>query len=127
MYDNYNYPPGADTPDAPWNQRDNKELKFDVEVCVQFVKTMPLHTSDYFTKAETIGDDIEDFYYVNTDHNWKGDYENECYTIPEMLTELKSMIEKELPSATGQRKTRLIGMLRDCQGWEQFDFYAEQV
>lgn len=20
MYDNYNYPPGADTPSAPWNQ-----------------------------------------------------------------------------------------------------------
>lgn len=126
MYDNYNYPPGADTPDAPWNQ-DNKELAFDVEVNVQLVKTMPLHTSDYFTETDTNGDDIEDFHTVCANHDWEPDYENECYTIPEMLEELKSMIEKELPAATGQRKTRLIGMLRDCQGWEQFDFYAEQV
>jgi len=26
MYDNYNYPAGADTPDAPWNQVELKDI-----------------------------------------------------------------------------------------------------
>ena len=30
--DNYNYPMGADTPDAPWNQEIPEMEKYDVEV-----------------------------------------------------------------------------------------------
>ena len=54
-------------------------------------------------------------------------YESECFTIPEMLDELKHMIEKELPMTTGDRRIRLRGMLADCQGWTQEKFYAETL
>lgn len=124
--DNYAYPVGADTSDAPWNQRDNENIGFEVEVSVTLVKSMTLHTSDYFTETDTNGDDIEDFHTVCAYHDWEPDYEDECYTIPEMLEELKSMIEKELPTATGQRRFRLQGMLKDCQGWTKEEFYAEE-
>lgn len=127
MYDNYNYPMGADTPDAPWNQRDNEEQVFDVDVNVQLVKTMPLYTSDYFTETDTNGDDIDDFRTVCADHNWEQDYKEQHYTIPEMLEELKKYLESELPMSKGERRIRLRDMLADCQGWEQFDFYAEQA
>lgn len=30
MYDNYNYPPGADTPNAPWNQVEPPEIEAEV-------------------------------------------------------------------------------------------------
>ena len=90
------------------------------------MKKIILHTSDYFTDTDTNGDDIEDFHTVCANHDWEPDYEDECYTIPEMLEELKSMIEKELPSSTGKRRIRLQGMLKDCQGWTKEEFYAEE-
>lgn len=57
---NYAYPAGADTREAPWNKRDNDVEGFEVEVRATFVKTMTLHTSDYFTDTDTNGDDIEE-------------------------------------------------------------------
>ena len=124
--DNYNYPAGADTCDAPWNEREYPALGFDVEVSVQLVKTVELHTDDYFTDTDLNGDDLEDFHTVNAGHDWEADYEDECYTIPEMLEELQHMIEKELATATGTRRNRLRRMLADCQGWKQEEFHAEE-
>ena len=125
--DNYNYPAGADTSDAPWNERESPALGFDVEVSVRLVKTVELHTTDYFTDTDVTGDDLEDFHTVNAGHDWEPDYEDECYTIPEMLEELQHMIEKELATATGTRRTRLRRMLGDCQGWKQEEFYTEEL
>lgn len=124
---NYAYPAGADTSDAPWNQRDNRVLEFDVEVSVQLVKVLPLPTSDYFTETDTNGDDIEDFHTVYAGHDWEQDYENGHYTIPEMLEELKRYLESELPMSEGARRMRVRNMLADCQGWTQEEFNADEV
>ena len=40
MYDNYNYPLGADNPDAPWNQKENPEREIEVTVSVTLSKTI---------------------------------------------------------------------------------------
>lgn len=125
--DNYNYPAGADVPWAPWNEKEPEAIAVDVEVSVRLVKTVELHTTDYFTETDLNGDDLEDFHTVNAGHDWEPDYEDECYTIPEMLEELQHMIEKELATATGTRRIRLRGMLADCQGWKQEEFYAEEL
>ena len=45
--DNYNYPMGADTKDAPWNQVDNPERKIEVTVSVTLSKTVKIKVSDY--------------------------------------------------------------------------------
>ena len=45
--DNYNYPVGADTPDAPWNQVDNPEKEIEVTVSVTLSKTVRINVSDY--------------------------------------------------------------------------------
>ena len=45
--DNYNYPMGADTKDAPWNQVDNPEREIDVTVSVTLSKTVKIKISDY--------------------------------------------------------------------------------
>ena len=45
--DNYNYPMGADTPDAPWNQVDNPEREIEVTVSVTLSKTVKIKVSDY--------------------------------------------------------------------------------
>ena len=45
--DNYNYPMGADTKDAPWNQVDNPERKIEVTVSVTLSKTVKIKVSNY--------------------------------------------------------------------------------
>lgn len=45
--DNYNYPMGADTEDAPWNQVDNPEREIEVTVSVTLSKTVKIKVSDY--------------------------------------------------------------------------------
>ena len=47
MYDNYNYPLGADNPDAPWNQEENPEREIEVTVSVTLSKTIKVKVSDY--------------------------------------------------------------------------------
>ena len=38
--DNYNYPMGADTSDAPWNQSDPKPVNVEVQVTIVLTKTI---------------------------------------------------------------------------------------
>lgn len=45
--DNYNYPMGADTKDAPWNQVDIPEREIEVTVSVTLSKTVKIKVSDY--------------------------------------------------------------------------------
>ena len=45
--DNYNYPMGSDTKDAPWNQVDNPKREIDVTVSVTLSKTVKIKVSDY--------------------------------------------------------------------------------
>jgi hypothetical protein len=45
MYDNYNYPPGADTPDAPWNDVDNI-IQYECDTCITLRKTIIVDSCD---------------------------------------------------------------------------------
>lgn len=45
--DNYNYPVGADTKDAPWNQEDPPEEEVEVLVSVTLSKTVKIKVTDY--------------------------------------------------------------------------------
>ena len=67
---NYNYPMGADTKDAPWNQIDNPEREIEVTVSVTLSKTVKIKVSDYevtdFGKDEN-GEYFEDIDYSNCD------------------------------------------------------------
>lgn len=45
--DNYNYPEGTDTKNAPWNQVDNPEREIEVTVSVTLSKTVKIEVSDY--------------------------------------------------------------------------------
>lgn len=62
MYDNYNYPEGADTPDAPWNEQPNDPKKIYVTVSVTLSKTVPIEVTDYNTIVdEETGDTHIDY------------------------------------------------------------------
>ena len=70
MYDNYNYPLGADNPDAPWNQKENPEREIEVTVSVTLSKTIKVKVSDYEitdSGKDEDGEYFEDIDYSNCD------------------------------------------------------------
>lgn len=77
--DNYNYPMGADTPDAPWNQVDNPEREVEVLVSITLSKTFKVKVSDY-TITDS-GKDEDGNYFEDIDYS-------EC--------DLKSAVESQI-------------------------------
>ena len=65
--DNYNYPMGADTKDAPWNQVDNPEREIEVTVSVTLSKTVKIKVSDY--EITDSGKDEDDEYFEDIDYS----------------------------------------------------------
>ena len=65
--DNYNYPMGADTKDAPWNQVDNPEREIEVTVSVTLSKTVKIKVSDY--EITDSGKDEDGEYFENIDYS----------------------------------------------------------
>ena len=115
MYDNYNYPPGADTPDAPWNQRDPDPKTFDCDIAVTIVNTLPVSTSCYYRDSEDGSTDTSDV-------NWEDEYKSQYLGIPALLNELAKYIDGELASGvSGSRRWELRQMLEECRGWKVKD------
>lgn len=107
--DNYNYPVGADTKDAPWNQDDNPEREIEVTVSVSLSKTVRIKVSDYEITDSGKDEDgkyFEDIDYSNCD--LKGAVEEQVY-LPQ---EAGQLIED---FAIGTAKAKSIA--EDLSGW----------
>lgn len=110
MYDNYNYPAGADTPDAPWNQIEIPEIEVKCDVMVSVVREGVPVITDNYTRDED-GIDVMQEYLTD-------DYENGHHDIPELLGELAKYINGELAGdISRERRNELEDMLADCAGW----------
>ena len=122
MYDNYNYPPGADTPDAPWNQPDIPEREFDVTISISLSRTVQCYTNKYIPEV----DEENGHLYVDTsDTPWSEVYGDNHKTIPELLEELKKYIQKDLDNLADDEtkmdkafhRRRLEFLLTECDEW----------
>ena len=93
MYNNYDYPCGADGPDAPWNQSDLEPVEVDVTISQSLSRSTKIKVTDYISNE---WEDVEPnnkggFYrtkeieYDFSDCDLKGAYEEQEYTIPELL------------------------------------------
>lgn len=124
MYDNYNYPAGADTPDAPWNQSepDDKDFLVDVEYILQ-KKNVKVTTKDY--RPEVVIKDEEIVEPLDTsDTNWENAYEESGHlTIQELLNELKEYVKADMQTCSPNtcKGAYLKRVLEDCDGWELYD------
>ena len=60
--DNYNYPMGADTKDAPWNQIDPEPKTIEVTISMTVSKTVKIDVDDYAVeKCEEDGNEYYDY------------------------------------------------------------------
>lgn len=107
MHDNYNYPMGADTPDAPWNQPEPK------------VETLKCYVSQTLIKHTDVYD---------LDCDFEKAYKEYRYTPLELINEfarvLPELIEKAKQSGHHTEAYKLKNLLKDCKDWEEEEFYA---
>lgn len=124
MYDNYNYPPGADNSDAPWNRQDVPEINVDCDMTVILVKPSVPVVTDQYTKDESGYTEITD---GGLDLIKR--YKQQHFSITDMLSELKQYITDEISTdIPASRRQRLTDMLDDCQNWQiedvDVDYYS---
>ncbi len=64
---NYDYPMGADTEDAPWNQEDLKPRTIEVTVSITLSKTVRVEVDNYTIEDGTDEDGNHNTYYDYSD------------------------------------------------------------
>lgn len=127
MYDNYNYPVGANTPDAPWNQSDPEPVEVKVTISQSLSRSTTITVTDYTAEEwEDCEPDGEGGFYRTggvdydfSDSNLKEAYEIQEYTIPELLEYLKSYLIADIAqcSEESSKKKLLQCILKGCEGW----------
>ena len=128
MYNNYNYLAGADEPNAPWNQSNPEPVEVEVTISQSLSRSTTITVTDYIAEEwEDYEPDEEDGFYRTggvdydfSDSDLKGAYEEQEYTIPELLDYLKAYLIadiNECSKESGKRK-KLQHILNCCEGWE---------
>lgn len=103
MYDNYNYPVGADNAEAPWNQADNPEREVEVTVSITLSKTLKVRVDDYQivdSGKDEDGEYFEDIDYSNCD--LKGAVKEQRYLPQEAGDVLRNSYVAELESVADE-------------------------
>lgn len=121
--DNYNYPMGADTKDAPWNELSPpKEVTFDVCISQTLSRDTTVATNNYFVEIDCDEDGCHES--INTSEtDWRKAYEKDRMTPLNLIKEFKGFLEKTLPDPIVfpmqyKRAKYLIG---ECEGWVEDD------
>ena len=108
-----------DEKNAPWNEKENAEREFKVEVsCTLTNNRLTVKTQNYATY------ECEDWFDCDIDNeDARSLYEEQHYTLLELLNELKQYIKKDLESCKGNKSMErsLNRMLSDCEGWMQIE------
>ena len=91
---NYDYPMGADTPNAPWNQVDPESKKIEVTVSITLSKTVEVEVTDY-TAEEDIDEEnnhstIYDFSECNLEQAVR-----DQVTLPNSVGEFSDWVEDD--------------------------------
>ena len=123
MYNNYDYPLGADNSSAPWNQVENSEIKRDCKVTETITRNVALSTTDYVSEDDW-DDEFGKCVSADTyDTDWTGEYSSQEYTVLELIDKLKLYVEEDIKNTAinpGKRR-ELQRLLTACDGWEQVD------
>lgn len=137
--DNYNYPVGADTDDAPWNEEILEPVVVDCCVSYSLSKTMPVMVNNYSVSEETereVDDDKHihtrkflDYHFDNTDFTEEFENDITVLGIPALLEELKWLAEekiktiKDSDTLTYEEQKREIKyfekIIKSAKGWQE--------
>lgn len=131
MYDNYNYPAGADNESAPWNQSDPEEKEFSVLCSQSLSKTVTVTTCNYIPGDSGVDyePDDEGGYYADqwhdpddtSDTDWDEEYhDNDHYTPLQLIELFKQHLENELAKTEDVKDSRRIKhLIEECSDWTE--------
>lgn len=116
MYNNYDYPIGADYPDAPWNEKPVPKRSFDVFISQTLSKSTQVVTDDYVLEDDDIHADT-------SDTEWANAYSEEHYTPLELIEAFKDFLQKHLPDPiTNLREYKKVKkLIAECENWVEDD------
>ena len=123
MYNNYDYPWGADTPDAPWNQIETPEREFNVTVSQTLSKNTTVLT-DQYTEGEVY---LDPGYAMETDTsevNWNEEYHaNDHYSPEQLIGHLKTFLTEQLNQGIVYKSSAFTKhLIEECEGWTEDEF-----
>lgn len=135
MYDNYNYPMGADNEFAPWNQSEIPEKEFNVLCSQTLSKSTPIWTDNYIPGASGVDyePDMDGGYCAygwqedddTSDTNWAEEYKNDHYTPLELINKFKEYLvklkdtEEANDAETKQKKREIKHLIEECSDWTE--------
>lgn len=149
MYDNYNYPAGADTPDAPWNEVEVPEKDFDVTISQSLSRDITVTTNNYVPGASGVDyePDDEGGYCAcgwqdsddTSDTDWAEVYKENGHLTPLQLIERFHAILKVEQKNVERRQAKKFSPIRkmklgfikhliaECEGWtnDETEFLVE--
>ena len=128
MYNNYDYPLGADNSSAPWNQVENLEIERDCEVTETITRKVTLSTTDYVAEEDWDDDFGKCISADTSETEWDEEYCNQEDTALELITKLKEYVEEDIKNTspnTGNGR-ELQRLLSACNGWEQVELNVEE-
>lgn len=91
---NYDYPMGADTKDAPWNQEDPEPRKIEVTVSITLSKTVEVEVSDYTTEEEVDEEGNHNIYYDYSNCDLEQAVRDQI-TLPNSVGEFNNWVEDD--------------------------------
>lgn len=129
MKESGNYPQGAEyNPNAPWNQTDPEPVEVEVTISQSLSRSTKIKVTDYVINEweDAESDDEGGFYrtggveYDFSDSDLKEAYEEQEYTIPELLDYLIAYLVADIAKCNKEsdKKKKLQHILECCEGWE---------
>ena len=91
---NYDYPMGADIPDAPWNQVDPEPRKIEVTVSITLSKTVEVEVTDYTAEEDYDGDGYHGISYDYSECDLEQAVRDQV-TLPNSVGEFNDWIEDD--------------------------------
>lgn len=106
MYNNSDFPVGADNPNAPWYEKENKPVEVEVTVSLTLSKTIKVSVSNY---EKTLEKDEDNIPFLNIDLS-------NC--------DLKKAVEEQiiLPQDAYRNMLPETKTYKDLSGWNVDDF-----
>lgn len=106
---NYDYPMGADTKDAPWNETENPEEEIEVTISITLSKTVKIKVTDYTKEVEWNEEENAKREVLNFDDcNFKEAVEEQLWT-PEDLERILTYLPDNKSYAVHKIKEDLSG------------------
>ena len=91
---NYDYPIGSDTSDAPWNQVDPEPRKIEVTVSITLSKTVEVEVTDYIAEDDSDEDGYHGIIYDYSECDLKQAVRDQV-TLPNSVGEFNDWVEDD--------------------------------